>query len=498
MRPFEWLIAVFVVVIAWHWFRGRRPANVVAWVGTLAVVLSVVVERPRAVMVPAYVFIAIALVMTLRQPATSSPRGGWLRVTGRGLLALIVVLLAVALPWLWPVIKLPVPGGPHPIGTTWLVVRDSSRVERFGAAGTPREFPVQVWYPTTADAKGKRAPYARAEEMSFAGTVPTLLAGQVTLVRTHAILDAPLAPGRAPLLIFSHGYSGYIAQNTPQMEELASRGYIVASIAHTGEAAATPFPDGRVVPMDTAVMATLRREMAKSQQAGADPQKMMDSVSAALSVEDPVQRQASFRQFLQTTAEPLRTQSVREWALDTKALVDLLEVSDAGGVASPFQGHLDLDHIGVFGMSYGGATAGEFCAQDARCRAAINIDGGQYGHLVDDSLMVPLLIIGSSQAYGAHVPVLDLTRAPAWLIRVPETNHIGLTDLSLQGPLFAWMGLTGKLDPHRREAIMTDFTVGFFEKYLMNRNPELFDGLAAKFPEVKIMSRNVNAITSAP
>jgi len=493
MRPFEWVTGAFIVVIAWYWFRGRRPENILAWAGVLAVIVSVLLEGPRAVMVPAYVFIATALVLSLRPPvAGKAPRGGWLRTTARGLLALVVLLLGVAVPWLWPVIKLPVPTGPHPIGTAWLVVRDTGRVERFGTSGNPREFPVQIWYPTTSDARGKHAPYARAAEMSFVGMIPAFLGAQATLVRTHAILDAPVAPGRAPVLIFSHGYSGYIAQNTPQMEELASRGYIVASIGHTGEASAAPFPDGRVVPMDTSVLATLRGEMAKSQQPGADPKRMMDSLGEALSAADPVLRQSRFRAFLQRTPEPLRSESVREWALDTKALVNRMEAINAGTVSSPLQGHLDLEHLGVFGMSYGGATAGEFCAQDSRCRAAINIDGGQYGRLVDDSLMVPLLIIGSEQAYAVHVPVLDLARGPAWLIRVPETNHIGLTDLSLQGPVFAWMGVTGKLNPHRREAIMTDFTVGFFEKYLMNRNPELFDGLAARFPEVKITSRNVN------
>jgi predicted dienelactone hydrolase len=234
----------------------------------------------------------------------------------------------------------------------------------------------------------------------------------------------------------------------------------------------------------------MMQQMKQSQASGADPVKYFDSVTAELTVKDPALRQANFRKFLSITPEPLRSESVREWALDTKALLDDLERISSGALKSPLQGRLDLDRVGVFGMSYGGATAGEFCAQDSRCKVAVNIDGGQYGRLIDDSLMVPLLIIGSSQASGAHVPALDLTRGPAFLARVPETNHIGLTDLSLQGPLFGWMGITGKLNPHHREAIMTDYTVGFFEKYLMNRNPELFDGLAAKYPDVAVTSRN--------
>jgi predicted dienelactone hydrolase len=291
------------------------------------------------------------------------------------------------------------------------------------------------------------------------------------------------------VLIFSHGYTGYIGQNTPQVEELVSRGYVVASIGHTGEAAAVPFPDGRVVPLDSAILAGMMKQMQEAKTSTADPVKMMDSISAELTVPDPVLRKENFKKFLLNTAEPLRSESVREWALDTKALLDELERLASGTDKSPLSGRLDLDRVGVFGMSYGGATAGEFCAQDPRCKVALNIDGGQYGRLIDDSLMVPLLIISSSQAYGAHLPVLYLTRGPAMIARVPETNHVGLTDLSLQGPLFRWMGMTGKLNPHHREAIMTDYTVGFFEKYLMQRNPELFDGLAAKYPDVKTVSR---------
>ena len=490
MRPFEWVTALVLVVIAWHWLRGLRPGAWVAGAGGLAVLCSMVIERPRAVMLPAYLVVLIALVLSLR-PKVEPPRGGVFRVAGRGLLVLAVLLLGIALPWLWPVIKLPKPTGPHPIGTMWLVIRDTSRAERFSSdPSARREFPVQVWYPAAPGASGPRARYARPEEMSFLGMIPKFLAAQATLVRTHAMIDAAPAEGRAPVLIFSHGYTGYIAQNTPQVEELVSRGYVVASIGHTGEAAAVPFPDGRVVPIDSTVLAGMMKQLKEAQEGGADPVKMFDSISAELTVKDPALRQANFRKFLNNTPEPLRSESVREWAFDTKALLDELERIASGTVKSSLEGRLDLDRVGVFGMSYGGATAGEFCVQDPRCKAAINIDGGQYGRLIDDSLMVPLLIIGSSQASSAHVPVLDLTRRPAWLVTVPETNHIGLTDLSLQGSLLGWMGITGKLNPRRREAIMTDYTVGFFEKYLMNRNPDLFDGLAARYPDVKVESRN--------
>lgn len=491
MRPFEWLIAVVLGAMAWQWLRGRRAGLGLAGVGLVLVILSVVFEGQRAVMWPAYLVVTVALLRGLGGPAAPRAGAGVVRMAGRVVGVLLVLVATVGLPMVWPVIRLPKPTGPHPIGTAWLVVRDSTRHERFSTKpAAMREFPVKIWYPATADAKGPLAPYAEPEETNALGMIPPILTAQTRLARTHSMLGVPVAPGSWPVVIFSHGYTGYAAQNTPQMEELASRGYVVASIAHTGEASWTPFPGGRGVPLDTAIMNMMKGMAAQARKAGGDPKKAQDSAMALLAVADPVARKANFRAFLQQSPEPLRSQSVMQWALDTKALLDVLGNLQAGSAESPFRGKLDLQHVGVFGMSYGGATAGEFCRLDHRCRAAINIDGGQYGGLVDDSLRVPLLIIGSEQAIAVHVPVLDLVRAPAYLLKVPATNHVGLTDMSLQGPLFAWIGMTGRLDPARRESIMTDYVVGFFEKYLMGRSPELFDGLAARYPEVEVTKRN--------
>ena len=41
------------------------------------------------------------------------------------------------------------------------------------------------------------------------------------------------------------------------------------------------------------------------------------------------------------------------------------------------------------------------------------------------------------------------------------------------------------------DAIVSDYVVGFFEKYLMGRSPERFDGLAARYPDVEITRRGV-------
>lgn len=68
-------------------------------------------------------------------------------------------------------------------------------------------------------------------------------------VQTHSFSEAALSleQERYPVLIFSHGDGGNRNQNTFQVEELASHGYIVIGIEYTYNAVATVFPDGRTV-----------------------------------------------------------------------------------------------------------------------------------------------------------------------------------------------------------------------------------------------------------
>jgi predicted dienelactone hydrolase len=60
------------------------------------------------------------------------------------------------------------------------------------------------------------------------------------------MLNVHVSPEKSnyPVLIFSHGLTGFRNQNTFEVEELASHGYIIVGIDHTYDAAATIFTDG--------------------------------------------------------------------------------------------------------------------------------------------------------------------------------------------------------------------------------------------------------------
>lgn len=393
--------------------------------------------------------------------------------------------------WLWPAFDLPKPGGPHRIGTRWLVVNDTTRRERFSEDPTAtRELPVKLWYPARDDADGLMGLYAAPESVTV--LFPVALSQRLRRVKTHAIVDAPMADLRAPVLVFSHGYGGYAEQNTVQMEELASRGYVVASIAHPGEAAWAPYPDGRGVAYARQLTEAAKRKRKERGEGFRALRARHKRLLQALDTPDPGERLARYREFMRQRDEPLFSESVKEWALDTKVVVDHLEALTAGEVASPFQGKLDMARLGVFGMSYGGATAVEFGRTDPRCIAAANIDGLPYGGLLDSSISVPLLVIAAGdEGRAGWVPGLDRCEGPTVLATVPDTTHMGLTDLPLQiPPYLRWTGMGGRMPAARRGSIMNDVLVAFFDQYLLQQGSLALEALPKRYPEVSWTTRH--------
>lgn len=68
---------------------------------------------------------------------------------------------------------------------------------------------------------------------------------------------------------------------------------------------------------------------------------------------------------------------VEYWVQDIQFVADSL--GDLQTPIARFPEMLDLGRMGVIGMSFGGAAAGEFCKIDSRCKAAANLDGTQFG-----------------------------------------------------------------------------------------------------------------------
>lgn len=72
--------------------------------------------------------------------------------------------------------------------------------------------------------------------------------------------------------------------------------------------------------------------------------------------------------------------------------------SDPSG---PLTGRLDLSRVGVFAHSFGGAQAAQFCHDDVRCQAGVDIDGMRFGSVIGDGLQQPFMFLLSAQIHGS-------------------------------------------------------------------------------------------------
>jgi len=118
--------------------------------------------------------------------------------------------------------------GDHAIGVRTLTFSHADQIDIVNVTedGTPRydrALTVEVWYPA---AQGT-APGTSYDTLIRDGMTATTLSGRATR-------DAgPAADGRYPLVIISHGYPGNRYLMAHLGENLASKGYVVASIDHT-------------------------------------------------------------------------------------------------------------------------------------------------------------------------------------------------------------------------------------------------------------------------
>ena len=146
---------------------------------------------------------------------------------------------------------LPPPSGPYPVGRVTWHLPEATTSASTGGAGVGRELIGWAWYPAAPGPGASVAPYlppgwdALGQFWGF----------QPADARSHAYQEAPIAKDRAqfPVLLFSPaGFPPLVLAAI--LEEVASHGYVVIGVNHTGESPLTVFPDGRVVPLDAARM----------------------------------------------------------------------------------------------------------------------------------------------------------------------------------------------------------------------------------------------------
>jgi predicted dienelactone hydrolase len=379
-------------------------------------------------------------------------------------------------------LTLPAPTGPYDVGRIIADWRDDGRVDPFAPTpGTKRELPIWIWYPSARGTAQPRAEYMPPRLREAMQPNPPLVIRLVmeplltdrAAVTSHARLAAPLAThGPFPVILLKPNVGAAVAQNAVLAEDLASHGYVVVGSDSPYTTPGVAYQDGRIARRTAAGHPSETARGRVSERAPGQPNDFYLPV-------------------------------VDAWVKDNRFILDRLYLLNDHDPSGRFTGRLNLGAVGALGHSLGGATALQFCHEDARCAAAVNLDGMPYGEVVVTGLSKPFLYIVADRPVF-HAPVSELepgareflaaierlrTHNPATpsLLLLEGAAHFNFFDQALLAEPTLWrvFGALGSADQTRLLDVTRRYVRAFFDTYLKRTRDQLLDGPTAEFTEVQ-------------
>jgi dienelactone hydrolase len=369
-------------------------------------------------------------------------------------------------------ISLPTPTGPFAVGRAIYDWSDDEGLDTLAPApGTKRELLVWIWYPTAAGQSAAMDDYLPAPMRAAAepGGLLKLVTRDLAKVHGHSTRDSDVSPQPRsfPVVIMRAGASSEVWNYSTLAEDLASHGYVVVGFDAPYRTFEVAFPDGRVMRRTPENNPELCEEKEQAQQAGC--------VNKALTA----------------------------WTTDIAFVLDRLERLNNTDVSGKFTGRLDMTRVGVFGHSFGGATALQFCHDDSRCKAGIDVDGQPFGSVVREGLHQPFMFLMEDHGRESDTESSQIManiqsiygRLPSdgrAFIEIRGAYHFGFSD---DGALLKshivlrvlrLLGVVG-IDGRRQLAVTTYCVHSFFDAYLKGASvspPKISSPL---YPEIQVL-----------
>lgn len=481
-------IALTFVMLVIPMLGSKRIGGYGAIVAVLLAIVQNAIEGSRWQLVPGYLLLgSLCLLWASRNfrrakaTPTTSQRHPFIVGTAIALGA-VAMAISVALPIVLPVFVFPRPVGPYALGTVTYHWIDASRPEVFGKPPrAARELMVQIWYP--ADQRKMLAPYVDDAAILSAALgqlhdTPAFLFDHLKYVNTNASSSVPVAKNRPryPVLIFLEGITGFRQMNTYQVEELVSQGYIVVAIDQPYVAASVVFPGGR------AVTGLSKNDMDPLIQQNISPSTHVPTLDG------------------QAFANGI----IPYLAQDVAFTIDRLTVLNGATSRTIMRGKLDMESVGIFGVSLGGIVVGEACRTERRLKACLVMDAPMPSIVTQSGLDKPGMWITrdpeTMRTEGWAEPdvvqhqqtmwrAFDRSRNASYFVQVRGMFHANLTDAPLFSPLTPRLGITGPIDGRRAHTIINAYSLAFFDRHLRGKTALLLDGNNTRFPEVALDKR---------
>ncbi|MBI4658456.1 MAG: hypothetical protein HY735_06355 [Verrucomicrobia bacterium] len=276
---------------------------------------------------------------------------------------------------------LPQPTGPYAVGTFSRLLTVPWQANR--------QFMVTFWYPAIAQAGLLPTPYMD-RELPESGKIFPRYRDQVLKFLSHSLPNAPIATNQLkyPIVLYSPSGGAHRRDSPDKTEELASQGYIVVGLDHR-DTFLSVFPDGTVVSGER----------------------------------------------IKVNSDNLPIPTLQDRVQDEGLVLD--ELDRLNGTDPVLGGRLDLDKIGAFGWSLGGAAAAELCRTHLRCRAGANMDGFFLSpEVLQQGVTKPFMILRAGNADPAsgtddRKKVFERLEANAYWVKLTDTAHLSFGEPSL-------------------------------------------------------------------
>lgn len=464
MRTYEIALSSITLCVAlYSIFNGRKKDNknyraLILLLPIMAAHIFIEGIRWQMYGVYAYLIYLVLRLMILPKKRLSIGESG--QNKGIAVLSVVAVVLSIFLSLLFKMNELPQLTGNYEVGTISLDLVDDNRPELYSdTPGNPRKIRVQFWYPIDEHTDKKLVPWMAdgkliAEAVPEEAGLPGFLMDSAALIYSNSYGNANVSKVEEtyPLVIISHGWTGFRNLHTDVAELLASNGYIAVSIDHTYGSLVTMFDNGDIAMLD--------RNALPSREETSD--------------------------FL-TYADKL----VTTYAYDDRLVLDYLGRLTTDSL---FYHRIDFDHIGAFGHSTGGGGAVKLSLEDPRIKAVFGLDPWvePVGHEeLSKGMQIPSLFIRSEmwqEGYNnAYLKTLvEHSTIKPMTYQMNGSNHLDFTMLYMYQPLYKYIGYSGKLDANENASIQREFILHFFDTTLKGINNSL-DSLVDQYePIVKI------------
>lgn len=282
---------------------------------------------------------------------------------------------------------------------------------------------------------------------------PGFIFDHLATVDAHAYLEADATEGTYPVVIISHGWTGFRNLHTDLAEELASHGYIVFGTNHSYGSVATVFDDD-IAPLNNDAL-------------------------------PPRETTPNFLSYANTLVSTFSADII-----DTIDDIERLNADKSWALA----GRLDLSNIAVIGHSTGGGASVLAAMNDERIDAVIGLDAWVEPIHVDrleEGLDVPALLL-RSEAWeisfnNEHLYTLMNATDPNLLEvrQVTGTTHYDFGMVYMFSTLSPMIGLQGSLGldmPALQNALVLDA----LSAHLLNESSldlSSYEGLTSVNPE---------------